>query len=53
MNRIIDVYALGVPPLYKAIDSVSYDPASDRYRRMIDLIMSVMHERRDELTDVL
>jgi DUF218 domain len=49
MNRIIDVYALGVPPLYKAIDSMSYDPSSDSYRRMIDLITSVIHEQRPEL----
>lgn len=50
MNRIIDVYALGVPPLYKAIDSVSYDASSDLYRRVIDLITSVIQERRTELT---
>lgn len=50
MNRIIDVYALGVPPLYKAIDSISYDPKSDLYARLIDLITSVIQERRTELT---
>ena len=49
MNRIADVYAVGKPPLYPAIDSVSYDPNSDPYRRLIDLTVAVMHEQRDQL----
>ena len=50
LNRIIDVYALGTPPLYAPIDSISYDPKSDAYRRLIDVMVGVLDERRDELT---
>ena len=50
LNRIIDVYALGTPPLYAPIDSVSYDPQSDAYRRMIDVMVAVMDDQRSELT---
>jgi len=49
LNRIIDVYALGTPPLYDKIDSVSYDPQSDTYRRLIDIMVTVIHEERGEL----
>jgi hypothetical protein len=50
INRIIDVYALGMAPLYPAIDSVSYDPASDAYRRLIALMVSVIQDRQDDST---
>jgi hypothetical protein len=50
LNRIVDVYVLGVPPLYAPIDSVSYDPQSDNYKRLIDVIVNVMDDRREELT---
>ena len=30
MNRIIDVYGLGQPPLYPTIDAVSHDPRRRR-----------------------
>lgn len=50
LNRIVDVYLLGQPPLYPKIDSVSYAPASDSYRGLIETITAVLHERRDELT---
>jgi hypothetical protein len=48
INRIVAVYALGTPPLYPAIDAVSYDPASETYRRLIDMMVSVMAERSGE-----
>jgi len=50
LNRLIDVYALGTPPLYDKIDSASYDVKSETYRRMIDIMVAVMHERRDQLS---
>ncbi len=50
LNRIIDVYALGTPPLYPKIDAVSYDPVSDNYRRLIEIMVTVLHEQRADLT---
>jgi len=50
LNRVIDVYALGTPPLYDKIDAASYDPQSESYRRLIDIMVTVLHERRDDLT---
>ena len=50
LNRIIDVYALGTAPLYPKIDAASYDPASDSYRRLIDIMVGVMFDQRDDFT---
>ena len=50
LNRILDVYALGAAPRYPTIDAVSYDPASDAYRRLLGIMAAVMHEQRDDLT---
>lgn len=50
LNRIIDVYATGVAPLYPKIDSASYDPASDTYRRLVEIVVSVMREQRQAYT---
>ncbi len=50
LNRIIDVYAAGKPPLYPKIDSVSYDVKSDSYRRLIDVTVGVLAERRGHFT---
>lgn len=50
LNRVIDVYALGTPPLYDKIDSASYDATSDSYRRMVAIMVSVLDDRRDELS---
>lgn len=50
LNRIIDVYALGTPPLYPKIDSVSYDVRSEGYRRLVETMVGVIDERRDEWT---
>ncbi|RSU19040.1 YdcF family protein [Sphingomonas koreensis] len=34
-NRIIDVYGLGQAPLYPAIDSISFDAASDLWSKVV------------------
>lgn len=34
-NHIIDIYGIGRVPLYPAIDSISFDPASDMWRKLI------------------
>ncbi len=49
LNRIIDVYALGTAPLYPAIDAASYDVSSESYRRLVDLMVHVIHDQRDQL----
>lgn len=50
MNRVIDVYGRGTPPLYPGIDAVSYDPASETYRRLVDIMIAVLHEQSGDLT---
>jgi hypothetical protein len=50
LNRIIDVYALGQAPLYPKIDAPSYDPSAASYRRLIDIMVAVLDEQRDDLT---
>lgn len=50
LNRIIDVYVLGTPPLYAPIDAGAYDAQSENYRRLIDVIVNVMDDRRDAWT---
>lgn len=35
LTRILDVYGLGKPPLYKDIDSASYDVNSNEYRQLV------------------
>ena len=47
MNRIYDVYGLGKPPRYPAIDSVSFDAKSPNYARMLEVIRAVMSEEPD------
>lgn len=44
VNRIIDVYASGQPPLYPKIDSVSHDVKSIGYGRLIDSVVAVIHD---------
>ncbi|MBL8136437.1 MAG: YdcF family protein, partial [Acidobacteria bacterium] len=50
LNRIIETYAQGKAPRYPKIDAVSYDPASESYRRLVGIMASVLHEQRDDLT---
>lgn len=47
MNRIFDVYGLGKPPRYPAIDSVSFDVKSPNYARMLEVVRAVMSEEPD------
>jgi hypothetical protein len=47
MNRIFDVYGLGKPPRYPAIDAVSFDVKSPNYGRMLEVIRAVMSEEPD------
>lgn len=49
INRAIDVYASGKPPRYPLIDSITYDPKSDAYRRVIQNLVAVLHEDRSGL----
>jgi hypothetical protein len=46
INQAIDVYALGKPPRYPAIDSITYDPKSDAYRRVIQHLTAVLEDDR-------
>ena len=47
INRILDVYGLGKPPRYPAIDAVSFDVKSPNYGRMLDVIRAVMTDEPD------
>jgi hypothetical protein len=50
LNRIVETYAQGKAPRYPKIDAVSYDPASESYRRLVGIMATVLHEQRDDLT---
>lgn len=49
LNRIIDVYGLGKPPRYGAIDSVTYDPKSTAYQRELQNAVMIINEDRAAL----
>jgi hypothetical protein len=49
IDRAIDVYALGKPPRYPAIDSVTYDPKTDAYRRVLQTAVAVLQDDRASL----
>ncbi len=49
INRIIDVYALGVAPRYPEIDAPSYDVKSDTYGHLVQIIAAVLDDQRDDL----
>lgn len=42
MNNLIDVYGTGAKPRYPEIDSITYDPASQNYVRLLRIIVSTM-----------
>lgn len=44
INRIIDVYALGKPPRYPAIDSISFDPKGEEFTRLLHTTFGLLHE---------
>ncbi len=49
INHAIDVYGLGKAPRYPAIDSITLDPNSDTYRRLVQLVTVVMEDDRASL----
>ena len=49
MNRVSDVYALGKPPRYPAIDSLAYKPDSDAYRSVVHNLAAVLQDDRASL----
>jgi hypothetical protein len=46
MNRIVDVYGLGKAPRYPAIDSVTYDPKTPVYQRVLASVVAIMLDDR-------
>lgn len=46
MNHMIDVYGLGKPPRYPAIDSMTYEVKSDAYRRVVQNLFQVLEDDR-------
>ena len=49
INRAIEVYALGKAPRYPAIDSITYDPKTDAYRRVLRHAVAVLQDDRSSL----
>ena len=49
MNHAIEVYALGTPPQYPAIDSMTYDAKAEGYRRVIRNLVAVIEDDRSAL----
>jgi hypothetical protein len=49
MNQVIGVYAVGKPPRNPAIDSITYDPKSDFYRRVVQHLVAVLEDDRASL----
>jgi hypothetical protein len=46
INRAIDVYGLGKPPRYAAIDSMTYDAKSDGWRHVVQNLTAVLEDGR-------
>jgi len=49
VNHVIDVYGLGKPPRYPAIDSLTYDPKSEGYRRVLHNAAAILAEGGERL----
>jgi hypothetical protein len=49
MNHMIDVYGLGKPPRYPAIDSMTYDVKSPAYARVVQTLAAVLEDDRASL----
>ncbi len=49
LNRLIDVYALGLPPRYPAIDGMLYDPKAATWHRLVQTLVSVIEDDRASL----
>jgi hypothetical protein len=50
INRAIDAYALGKAPRYPAIDSLTYDPKTDAYRRLVQHVAAVLQDDRSAIS---
>jgi hypothetical protein len=49
INHAIDVYTLGKPPRYPAIDSITYDPKSAAWQRIVQHAAAILQEDRAAL----
>jgi DUF218 domain len=49
LNRLLRVYCLGKDPYYKDIDRVSFDVASDEYRKLLKTKTAAIKVSRDSL----
>jgi hypothetical protein len=49
VNRAIDVYALGKPPRYPAIDSITYDAKTEAQGRVVQHVAAVLEDDRASL----
>jgi hypothetical protein len=46
INRMIDVYGLGKPPRYPAIDAITYDVKAAGYQRVVETMVAMLEEDR-------
>lgn len=49
VNRTIDVYTLGKPPRYPAIDSITYDAKTEAHGRVVEHVAAVLEDDRASL----
>jgi hypothetical protein len=49
LNHMIEVYGLGKEPRYPAIDSMTYDPKTDAYRRIVQTLAAMLQDDRQSL----
>jgi hypothetical protein len=49
INHAIDVYTFGKPPRYPAIDSITYDPKSAAWQRIVQHAAAILQEDRAAL----
>jgi hypothetical protein len=49
MNRAIEVYGLGKAPRYPPIDSITGDPKSEAWRRIVQHLVALLQDNRDTL----
>jgi hypothetical protein len=49
IDRAIDVYALGKPPRYPAIDSITYDARTEAHGRVVQHVAAVLEDDRASL----
>jgi hypothetical protein len=49
MNLAIDVYGIGKPPRYPAIDAMTYDPKTEPYRQVVESLVLALEDDRAAL----